>query len=395
MNRRLLAGAVVVGAALGCYPDTDKLRVSPGSGGSPSGGTGGGAGGMGGTVVGGRGGAGGMGGAVGGAGMGGGMAGMGGAMGGMGGAAQTRPQACTEYARTRAAKFGNCAPFLLAFLYGSEATYAARLELFCSLFDASGVAFPPRPFKPCGDAMMAMSCDDFTDGNFPSVCSFAGTHPDGAGCGFGDQCASGFCNLPMSGVCGACTRAPAAGQPCAFGSICGSGLICNPAMTCVAEQPRGAACSDNMPCRSSSVCRNAVCSAKGTVGAPCTADKDCDVGRGVICNSTRMQCVMANTGPMCVARPDGGFTLCPASGTCKTGAPCLAAAADDAACDEMNGPKCMWPAACTAAKCTIPRYNRTCLPAAGPRGEMGLDSLGSLLREAHRASMDPGVRTLR
>ena len=338
------ARVVLVLVVAGCFPDADKLRNgappvnNPGTGGvigvGGSTGTGGGMmAGTGGTP----------------AGTGGSPAGTGGspATGGQGGGGMVRnhAQLCAEFAAVSSEKASACSPFLQAFRYGTKEAQAARLRFNCGLFDLPYVQFPPAPFKPCADALAAQPCADWLDGQIPPACLGLGALPVGAGCSTSYQCQSDLCDLQANG-CGKCAAEPGAGQPC-YRGICAMGLVCNPAKTCVTPGGLGAACDDNAPCRDSLGCNGGKCAALGAAGAACTTNEQCDVYRGVVCGAMNTKCVPVTAGPMCKTNPDGSFMFCAASGTCNqmTGS-CAPAAADGAACSDMTGPQCLWPASC-------------------------------------------------
>ena len=74
------------------------------------------------------------------------------------------------------------------------------------------------------------------------------------------------------------------------------------------------------------------------------------------------KCVGVTLGPMCVLESDGSYVFCGAGATCQMNAPCLPAAADGAACSDMNGPACVWPAFCSTVDnhCHLFQANRGC-----------------------------------
>jgi hypothetical protein len=386
----------------GCFPDADNLR--PRAGGPPTGGPPvdaaiGGVGAAGGTA--GTAGAGGMGGGPGGAG--GAMGGAGGTsgMGGTGGAPPTpgRAEACAEWALATAMKNFTCAPFLSALRYGTPQSYANRLRFFCGLFDLPGATFPAIPYKPCGDALAAMTCEEWFDGVTPPACDTTGTLPEGAVCATGVQCSTDLCNLGND-LCGTCIKAPGPNQRCHQGN-CAEGLVCNPNDTCVAPGALGAACDPNTPCRGSLGCNGGRCARLAAVGAACNGEDSCDLYNGALCAST-MTCVAVAIGPNCGMRPDGTILACGARGTCRPDRTCLPAAADGAACSTgMEGPQCIWPAVCAGTapdqRCRVFQPNRTCgqSAAAGrlaePRhaGLPGLSGAGAVWRALVPRLRDP------
>jgi hypothetical protein len=393
-----------------CFPDADKLRgggASPTTGGIPVAGSGGVAGiggaggtaGIGGTAGAGTGGTAGTGGASGMGGVSGigGAAGMGGGsgMGGTGGAPSdpTRAQRCMEFAAAASAKTFQCAPFLSALRYGTQEAYAARLRLNCGFFDLPGVTFPAMPFKPCADALAAQSCEAWFDDVAIPACAAPGLRPIGGVCAAGLQCASSLCELNAAG-CGRCIAYPKAGEACQ--GNCDTGLACNAAMVCVARGDVGAACGPNAPCKTALGCHKGVCVRPGPAGTPCESDDACDFFHGSVCNETMKVCVSVTIGPMCGAGPAGGFVACGASATCKMDGSCLPAAADGAACNNMGGPACTWPAQCANdLRCRIFIPNRACPggTAAGPEGR--LDPRRSFAPAERELDFRGGVEPLR
>jgi hypothetical protein len=327
----------------GCFPDADKLRApaNPGNGGSGGGG-GGGSGGTGGTT--------GVDAGTGGAGGGGQMDG--------GGQMQSRVQACAEMANALAAQLGRCNPYLLMAVYGSQAAYAARLQLNCNIFDAPGVNWPARPFAPCAAAMAAQNCADWRDDLPLAACPLSGQFVDGEPCGSGFQCQSGLCSLPSTG-CGRCIKRPTLGQTC--DEACAEGLACNPNKVCVMMGRLGAPCDANSPCRLSLACRSGACAQRATVG-PCIVDDECDFAQGYTCNPDRGQCVKISFGSTCSTNPDGTYVYCTGL-VCKAGM-CIPRVDDGGMCSDANRLFCKWPARCLNAQCRLPAPDRTCAPSA-------------------------------
>jgi hypothetical protein len=326
-------------------------------------------------------------------GMAGGAGGMAGGTGGMAGAGGTAPRAtvCAEYAASRAAKLMQCAPFIVRVSYGTEANYRNRVQLNCMNYDLPGVNWPRWPHKPCADAVAAQSCMDFFDGIDPPACQAAGVLGPGARCAAGDQCSTGFCDLPdTGGTCGLCVRLPTAGQDCLEGEYCSPGLACSFDETCVTPASAGERCGDDRPCRSTLYCRNGQCAPLLRQGEPCQFDGQCDYYAGVVCRDN--VCVQRVLGPTCAptAAPNTVAT-CEAGGTCnRTTSACAPAAADGAACNDDTGPLCVWPARCGSdGRCRAYVPDRACTPSArrlddtlrrqlerdlGPRGARARDA---------------------
>jgi hypothetical protein len=364
----------------GCFPDADKLRNGSTPGVTPTAGSGGqsatgGAGGTGGAMAG-----------TGGASATGGVGGMPMPTGGMGGVSPARAALCAEYATAISEKASQCSPFTQAFSYGSKEVHAARLRLNCGNFDnVMGVRFPPSPYKPCGDALAALPCADWLDGVTPPACLDSGTVPLGGNCSTHSQCQTDLCDMGAMG-CGKCVAQPVAGQPCFRGS-CNQGLTCNQAGTCVKPGRAGETCDPmNAPCANSLGCAGGKCAALGAPGTACTSNEQCDVYRGSVCSAMAGKCVSASISmTTCGPKMDGTPVFCGASGLCRMGS-CVAAAADGAACSEMNGPDCIWPASCTSAmRCQYFVPNRAC-----PAGAVSPEPL----MERELLPAEQGVRAL-
>jgi hypothetical protein len=335
------AGRVALALLLaGCFPDADKLRGggTPGNGGTGMGGSGGTSG-TGGTA--GQGGAG------------------GGNMDGGGPPAGTRAEACAALGNAIAAQLMRCNPYLLMAGYGSQAAYAQRLTLNCNLYDAPGVNWPARPFKPCADALAAQSCTDWFDDVPLAACPLNGQFLDGQPCGSGFQCQTGLCSFPATG-CGRCIQRPLMGQACV--ETCAQNLSCSPNKVCVPLGVRGAPCDANTPCRPSLACHNGACAPPATSGT-CVTDDECDFTQGYVCNPDRGQCVKVTFGPTCLLNPDGSYVYCSGAQICKQGM-CIARVADGGACSDTDRLFCQWPARCSNMRCRLPAPDRTCMPMA-------------------------------
>ncbi len=375
----LLVGCAV--AFVACFPDPDKLTGVDNVGGSGGGVAGiGGApmGGIGGGPIGGRGGTGGSAGTggtggtagTGGTGGTGGTAGTGG-RGGAGGSTQSRADACMEIANAMVGKQIACAHFPGVLNYGSPENAFARLVKNCVMAELPGMNWPPRPATRCADAVRLQSCEDYLDGAPLAACIAPGDFANGTGCGHPDQCQSEACSISTYGTCGRCVPAPRINERCLSG-YCPAGLICNVQNVCVLPRASGAACSGDMPCRTSLTCYGGVCRTRiNNAAQPCMVNDHCDFPNSWVCHPMNLRCVRAltaETGSPC-GYTATDVTYCSASGFCNSATICVAPAADGAACDDAAGPRCMEPARCSNRVCVITPA-RNCPSAAPAPGYM-------------------------
>jgi hypothetical protein len=272
-------------------------------------------------------------------------------------------QASGDAATALCQKIDACSAFLISETYGDAATCASRIKSsFVSALGASGTGQTPAHLDGCAKAIPAVSCDDALGNNTPAACQpVAGHLAAGAACGDSSQCASAYCNLGTDGTCGACATTRAAdGGTCNRDDDCVVGAVCN-SSTCVTLAAAGASCSDAQPCQKTLVCKSGTCAIPDGAGAPCSTGT-CDALAGLFCSIAAphvcTKIALAGAGEACFA-VNGGLTACGNGGLCSRGAlattgTCEAPAADGASCDDTNGPPCMPPAVCSAAKvCTI------------------------------------------
>jgi hypothetical protein len=278
---------------------------------------------------------------------------------------------------------------------------------------AAGSGNSPAHVAACGAAYPSEACVDFFDGNPVTACvPPAGSLATGAACGVSAQCASTYCALTDTTVCGTCQALPVVGATCVVDADCGRDLACaTPAAVGDAAAPTSGLCAawvmtggvcltGYAPCQSGSVCVGedeatmtmGVCTAAGaTVGATCQTTRKtaptCAADLGLVCIATQpvtnamgtcQAIALVAAGSACgvIGTPATGFADCTAGGLCKRAAPtdlagtCVAPAADGAACDSdpANGPPCLAPAKCivasgssgTAGTCTVPNAT-TCM----------------------------------
>jgi hypothetical protein len=285
------------------------------------------------------------------------------------GSGTTADQACTEYANEVCTRVGSCVPWFISYAYGDTATCNARQKLACSEALAAAGALRPDDTLACANAIAAQSCDDFFAHVIPTACSIHGTLAQGATCLIGSQCQGdqAYCQIATDNTCGACATRGGAGAQCAVNEDCQSGMVCAKSK-CAAPGVASATCSDAVPCRASFACKAGSCQTPAKLGDTCTPTQgnpfaDCDELAGLYCDPGTTQCkaiVMGKPGDTC-GNTANGLVVCGASGACRPGGDggantgvCVAAAADGAACDSINGPTCTPPAQCKNQKCTLP-----------------------------------------
>lgn len=203
------------------------------------------------------------------------------------------------------------------------------------------------------------SCSDFLlNQNIPPSCQPAtGPLAIGSSCADNQQCASGYCALPLSGACGTCQPAPAVGASCAQ-------FVCPVSLSCVATTQLcqtflgvGAMCNAGLPCSDGLTCVGATSTAMGvceqgvqTANGQCDfTGAGCDFFAGFACNAQSSTCqtaVMAGPGQACgiVAYQ---ATYCTA-GDCIRGA-CAANIPVGGTCSVSAGAECA-----TNARCIVP-----------------------------------------
>jgi len=304
----------------------------------------------------------------------------------------TAAQACMDLVHVECTQRDKCSlnSFLNDRNWGSEANCESRNLAPCvSALMAMGTAQTPAHIEACVAAYPTYTCTDFFDINPPAACiAPAGSVAMGGACGANAQCTTGFCAVADHEVCGTCKTLPVAGATCQVQGDCGRDLACAIPVgmtsgTCAAFVAGGGMClTGSAPCQNGFACVGEViatstkgtCTAEGsTVGAACDSSRktaaSCNAAMGLFCKpnaggSTIGTCAaitLAMPGQACGAMgtPVTGFAECGSSGLCVNKL-CVAPAADNAACDSVNGPPCLLPAQCvptgtgTAGTCKLP-----------------------------------------
>ncbi len=220
-----------------------------------------------------------------------------------------------DHAAALCSKLAECAPFLLEAGYGDEVTCADRLTKACTEQSLSaGSGMTEANILACESALTAASCNDVFANNVPA-CTFRGTLADGATCGDGSQCASGFCSHG-SDLCGVCADKGGAGAACPSGSNdeCQTGLVCSSGKLCAKPAGLGLACDDTtQPCLTGTFCTTAkTCALTVKAGEACPGTY-LNFGDGTLClGATSTQIGTASKGEPCGLAPDTGLppTLC-------------------------------------------------------------------------------------
>jgi hypothetical protein len=272
--------------------------------------------------------------------------------------------ACADQAHSLCSRFAACSTVAPAYIFrkwGDQATCEARYKLDCmteAMAPGSGVT--GASIERCAMGFAAQPCADRFAGFLPPVCVTTGTRMKGQGCTYDSQCQSGFCKLTGLQACGACDAPTTGGSSaCTMNGDCSDRQTC--AMNvCQLFAPLNGACSAAKPCAEQLTCVGGICKQDGaSAGVACDAtamtQAQCDTDLGFYCASNNT-CAFEPTAT--TANPQCGFTggvrtVCSGGADCFGGT-CKPPAADNAACDAMNGPTCRFPARCVAGVCHVP-----------------------------------------
>jgi hypothetical protein len=311
-------------------------------------------------------------------------------------------QACTDFAHASCTSrdtcsngFGNTRDF------GSESVCEARVQASCvDQLTAPGTAATPESREQCTAAYGSgtETCLDVLEDNpAPGCLPAAGSGATGAPCVVSAQCASAYCAIASTAVCGTCQPLPGAGASCTVNADCGRDLACaipgtattgtcaawvaedDACLTGVSPCQPGLACVGDAPATSTQgMCVPTVATVNGSCDSARKLAPPCDGDIGLAClpstagttGGTCQLIAFVDAGGTCGAiggPPATSFAACSGGGLCAKAAPtdrtgtCVAPAADGAACDGANGPPCLAPARCvpavaggTAGTCTLP-----------------------------------------
>jgi hypothetical protein len=265
---------------------------------------------------------------------------------------------CANLATKVCERFATCAPALLPLFGFSDMASCVSFEQgSCETTLSSPHSGDAQALAAqCGDALGAMSCDQFLGGDNAASCiPHGGTSAIGGSCSNSWQCASGSCALSDPSVCGACAAQVPPGQPCNFGQ-CAPNLACSasaPGSTttvCAAFVGIGATCNDSAVCPVNAYCdaTTSKCTKLPAPGETCdpATVTFCDLaGPPAFCDATTSKCaattIVSPGDPCdpsnifavackgtCVLDADAGTGTCtatvPLGGTCATGDVCAA-----------------------------------------------------------------------
>jgi hypothetical protein len=266
----------------------------------------------------------------------------------------TQTDGCAAYATNYCNRLATCSPFLIQVQFGDVASCVARMQPLCGArMQAQGSGLGAAQVQACADAYPSAACEKvILVGWQPDACAVKGTLADGAACGHGAQCVSGYCRTPFTQVCGACTPLVPLGGGCSRIEDCAAPYACLNSGTCGALTPRGGGCRTT-PCELDLECINLVCDSSPGAGAACeNGIYDCTDRLGLYCEPTTMRCTaetVVPTGGSCAT----GAVICGSSGSCNPDTQICDAPVDDgAACDSTG--RCRYPAVCVAGVCKAP-----------------------------------------
>ncbi|HEY1817190.1 MAG TPA: hypothetical protein VGG74_32810 [Kofleriaceae bacterium] len=311
-------------------------------------------------------------------------------------------QACADLAHATCSARDSCSGnFLNARDYGTEAICEARTGSSCVAgLAVTDTAATPESREDCAKAFgsgVETCLDYFEDDPAPACEAPTGAGATGDSCAVPAQCASTYCAVADTEVCGTCQPLPMAGATCTVTTDCGRDLGCAIATgatsgVCAAWVATGGACLTGVePCVPELACMgddptssaHGTCVATvGSVGSACDSSRKdappCNGDLGLACipsgaGTTIGTCQMvtlAGVGETCGSLggpPITSIADCAAGATCVKGSAadrtgtCVAPAADGAPCDSALGPPCLDPAKCvpstaggTAGTCTLP-----------------------------------------
>jgi hypothetical protein len=271
----------------------------------------------------------------------------------------SKADACMMYATARCTQLQTCSASDLAHDYGPLAACESRQALECTQrLKAVDTGDTESTMLACGAALAGETCAAFLGNSLPAACITAG--PNSGTCAFLGQCATSYCAIGASTLCGVCQDTPVAGASCADQS-CGNTLVCDGNNhLCAVPAESGKPCNATIPCDHGLACvgdtaqQNGTCQPEvATLGGACDSTRKtratCSADAGLTCSTTTAKCValpLAATGAACGVI-NGTETECAAGGTCNaTTNKCVAPAGDGSACDTKNGPGCFFPARC-------------------------------------------------
>ncbi|HVY45802.1 MAG TPA: hypothetical protein VHB21_07985 [Minicystis sp.] len=290
-------------------------------------------------------------------------------------------QACGDYAHALCSRYGNCSNgFWVVSTFGDEMNCEFRLEQQCeAALLAPDAGDSGDDIEACATALPNESCIDLFDHNPPPACiPKAGPRENGAACGTGSQCKTGWCELDVGSTCGSCSGTPLAGSQCLGDVECGPGLVCHRGY-CAKPVGNGAACNTTTtPCLAGLSCVGASMTTMGTcqpagntTGVACDPQEatapGCNGALGLYCHPAIKKCektVLVDAGQPCGIVMNH-LVQCKGDGKCQIPqgmamGTCAAAIGDTQPCNVDSGPPCQTPSKCVPGDmppdgvCTFP-----------------------------------------
>lgn len=304
------------------------------------------------------------------------VAGAAGKVAGAPGAPAVPRRLCDVFAEAYCAKLLACDPLqhgygvnFGSFSFRDAAQCRERLALSCSeTAKLPGIASFDSSATACAEKLDAAPCGDLPPlrpFRWIELCGFAaGQLATGAACREPLQCASGRCSGSPD-ACGQCEATVADGGACGVdqSARCREGSTCLRG-ACTRLPKTGAACaSSGPPCIDGSDCEGGFCTSPYASTGPCGGTA-CSAATGSYC-SRGTDCV-----PLKVAPPNGSCgnvegastpvpVMCPAEQGCVGqndfgSGQCQTKVREGEACNDFEGPSCLYPAICVAKRCVIP-----------------------------------------
>jgi hypothetical protein len=278
--------------------------------------------------------------------------------------ATVEEQALQSYAEAFCDLMGRCAPFMVSYLYGDDATCIARYVAGgrrAVLPTASGVNKTAADVVSCATEMTSMTCAELYAGGRSTACpTIPGALSEGEDCFTDLQCASGFCD--RAGACGTCAPSIGVGGACEFANDgCAAGLICHAATmadptTCKASAGEGETCGASVICQGNMACLDGFCEQPGGPGDTCDGSTgSCNGLLGLRCSGGT--CVAGTTtaeaGETCGLQGNT-YVACKGTSYCDIAtSKCVAKLADGSPCEPGSTNTCLYFASCENDVCTV------------------------------------------
>ncbi len=246
--------------------------------------------------------------------------------------AEQMEQTCTTVARSICTRITRCqVAFRLARDYQDADCQKVEHDRCFRTLKRQNTGDSVKSLEDCARARDSQDCPEFLAGVAPVACDTPkGPLTDGAPCVSSAQCASQYCDVATTGLCGSCKARLAVGGACDANGDCQTGLYCKKAAAtdltgvCAKRGAEGEACNSETVCLSLLVCSGAHMEGMVAVDGAChsrtaVADQPCNDSRVCL---RGLSCVGFNRTKMM----DG---VCKVQGLVE-GAPC---GAQNAGCD--------------------------------------------------------------